>query len=304
MTADFAIETEGLTKRYGERVAVDSLGFQLRRGGVYGLLGPNGAGKTTTLRMLVGLVRPTAGRAQVLGEAPGSAAALAGVGALIETPAFYPYLSGKDNLRVLALHAGLHESRIGVALTQVDLAGRADDAFSTYSLGMKQRLGVAAALLKDPALLILDEPTSGLDPAGMAEMRSLIRQLSHEDRTVLLSSHLMNEVEQTCERVEVINHGRLVREGTIDELRGGMTLQLRAEPMELAARMATELVGAGKVNVRDGLLEVTAEASLAGPLNTALVKAGIEVSELSQSQTSLEDVFLRITQAGGNDDVE
>jgi ABC-2 type transport system ATP-binding protein len=169
---------------------------------------------------------------------------------------------------------------------------------------MKQRLGVAAALLKDPAVLILDEPTNGLDPAGMAEMRTLIRRLSGEERTVLLSSHLMNEIEQICERVGVINQGRLVREGTVDELRGESTLLLRARPIAEAERVMRELVGAESVRVRDGLVEVVAEGSLAGPLNTALVQAGIEVSELHQGQTSLEEAFLRITQDGGNSHVE
>ncbi len=301
---ELVVETEGLTRRYGEIVAVDRLDFHLRRGEVYGFLGPNGAGKTTTLRMLLGLVRPTAGRAVVLGNAPGSAGGLARVGALIETPSFYPYLSGRDNLRVLALHTGVPERSIDTVLELVDLAGRAGDAFSAYSLGMKQRLGVAAALLKDPELLILDEPTNGLDPAGMAEMRALVRRLSGEDRTVLLSSHLMNEVEQICERVGVINHGRLVAEGSIDELRGQSTLRVRAKPADAALRVVAALPGVRTVALEDGRLEVAAEPSLAGVLNTTLVAAGIEVSELCHSRTSLEEVFLNITQNGGNGHVE
>ena len=175
---DLVIETRALTKRYGDSiVAVDDLDLGVRRGEVYGFLGPNGAGKTTTLRMLLGLVRPTSGEAVVLGAAPGEPDGLARIGAMVEAPAFYPYLSGRDNLRVLAGHAGVREDRVEAVLDEVGLTDRASDRSRTYSLGMKQRLGVAAALLKDPELLILDEPTNGLDPAGMADMRDLIRSL-------------------------------------------------------------------------------------------------------------------------------
>jgi ABC-2 type transport system ATP-binding protein len=191
------VETRGLTKHYGRTRAVERLDFTVRRGEVYGFLGPNGAGKTTTLRMLLGLIRPSSGTARVLGGEPGSPPGLARVGALVETPAFYPYLSGRDNLKALAHLSGepATKERVGEVLEVVGLAGRAKDRFKKYSLGMKQRLGVAA-LLKDPELLILDEPTNGLDPKGMAEMRSLIRNLGRGERTVLLSSHLMGEVEQ------------------------------------------------------------------------------------------------------------
>src|SRR5688500_12157338 len=208
---DLVIETRALTKRYGDAVvAVDGLDLRVRRGEVYGFLGPNGAGKTTTLRMLLGLVRPTSGQATVLGARPGAPSGLARVGALVEAPAFYPYLSGRDNLQVLAGHAGVPRARIDAVLAEVALAGRGGDRTATYSLGMKQRLGVAAALLKDPELLILDEPTNGLDPAGMAEMRELIRSLGEGGRTVVLSSHLMGEVEQVSDRVGVIRAGTLV----------------------------------------------------------------------------------------------
>ncbi len=241
---DLVIETHDLSKRYSDRiVAVDRLLMRVRRGEVYGFLGPNGAGKTTTLRMLLGLVRPTSGTALVLGVAPGSPEGLARIGALIETPTFYPFLSGRDNLRVLARHAGVSETRIEPALAEVELTGRAGDRFRTYSLGMKQRLGIAAALLKDPELLILDEPTNGMDPAGMAEMRAFIRDLGRETRTVLLSSHLMSEVEQICDRVGVISKGTLVGEGTVDELRGRESLWLRAEPLEEAERVVRALRG-------------------------------------------------------------
>jgi ABC-type multidrug transport system ATPase subunit len=304
-TNGFVVETRGLTKRYGERVvAVDQLDLRVRRGEVYGFLGPNGAGKTTTLRMLLGLVRPTSGTARVLGEPPGSAASLARLGALVETPAFYPYLSGRDNLRVLALHAGIPPSRIGAVLGQVGLADRGGDAFKTYSLGMKQRLGVAAALLKDPELLILDEPTNGLDPAGMAEMRSLIRRLGQGDRAVLLSSHLMTEVEQICDRVGVIRGGRLVAEGTVEDLRGQGSLRVRAEPVGEAQRIVAGLDRVSGVQVFDGTLRIAVDPAEAPQINKALVDAGIAVSEIYQERASLETVFLELTQHEGDSDVE
>jgi ABC-type multidrug transport system ATPase subunit len=297
MDDNFVIETGGLTKRYGERiVAVDRLDLRVRRGEVYGFLGPNGAGKTTTLRMLLGLVRPTSGSALVLGAAPGSPEALARVGALVESPSLYPFLSGGDNLRVLARHARVPESRVDAVLEEVELTDRASDRFVTYSLGMKQRLGVAAALLKDPELLILDEPTNGMDPAGMAEMRTFIRGLGRGRRTVLLSSHLMSEVEQICDRVGVIRRGSLVGEGTVGELRGRETLRVRAEPVAAAERLLGTLPAVERVTVADGGLHLAADPAAAAAINQALVEAGIAVSELRREQASLEQVFLELTQ--------
>ena len=294
------IQTSALTKRYGEAiVAVDALDLRVRRGEVYGFLGPNGAGKTTTLRMLLGLVRPTSGDATVLGAAPGAPAALGRIGAMVEAPGLYPYLSGRDNLRVLAGHAGAPRERIGVVLAQTGLSDRAGDRASTYSLGMKQRLGVAAALLKDPELLILDEPTNGLDPAGMAEMRAFIRTLAGGGRTVVLSSHLMGEVEQVCDRVGVIRDGALVAEGTVEELRGRASLRVRAEPLGEAARLVARLPDVAEVATNGALLEVSADVAAAAGINRALVTAGIEVSEITQQRASLEDVFLELTANGG-----
>jgi ABC-type multidrug transport system ATPase subunit len=290
------VETQDLGKRYGERIlAVDGLNLEVRRGEVYGFLGPNGAGKTTTLRMLLGLIRPTTGRARVLGAAPGTSRALARLGSLIETPTFYPYLSGRDNLRVLVRYAGVPEARIATVLEEVDLTRRAGDRFRTYSLGMKQRLGIAAALLKDPELLILDEPTNGMDPAGMAEMRPFIRSLGRDDRTVLLSSHLMGEVEQVCDRVGVISQGSLVGEGTVDELRGREGLWLRAEPLDEAERLLGTLRGVEEVERDDDGLRIAAEPAAAPEINRALVTAGIAVSELRPERASLEKVFLELT---------
>jgi ABC-2 type transport system ATP-binding protein len=277
------VETTALTKRYGRTLAVDDLSICVRPGEVYGFLGPNGAGKTTTLRMLLGLIRPTSGGLRLLGQEPGRGR-LDRVGALIEGPAFYPYLSGRDNLRVLADHAGVRRSRVEGALHTVDLAERASSRYATYSLGMKQRLGLAAALLKEPELLILDEPTNGLDPAGMADMRVTIRKLAADGCTVLLSSHLLAEVEQICDRVGVINRGRLVADTTVADLRSG----------ELAA-----LVGAERVHAGDGVFDLDVDADRAAAVNTALVGAGIEVGELRWREPDLEQTFLELT--GGTD---
>jgi ABC-2 type transport system ATP-binding protein len=290
---ELVIETHGLGKRYGEAiVAVDDLDLRVRRGEVYGFLGPNGAGKTTTLRMLLGLVRPTAGRAAILGEPPGASGGLARIGALVEGPAFYPYLTGRDNLRVLAGHAGVAPARIDAVLAEVGLTTRAGDRSATYSTGMKQRLGLAAALLKDPELLILDEPTNGLDPAGMAEMRQFIRAQAEGGRTVLLSSHLMGEIEQVSDRVGVIRGGRLIAEGTVEELRGRARLRVRAEPLADAARLLERFADVAAV---DGHLELAVDTAEAPALNKALVDAGIAVYELSPQRASLEDVFLELT---------
>jgi ABC-type multidrug transport system ATPase subunit len=297
--SELVIETRALTKRYGEAiVAVDALDLRVRRGEVYGFLGPNGAGKTTTLRMLLGLVRPTSGQAAVLSAAPGSPEALACIGAMVETPAFYPYLSGRDNLRVLAHYAGVGEDRVEAVLDEVSLTDRAADRSRMYSLGMKQRLGVAAALLKDPELLLLDEPTNGLDPGGMAEMRDFIRSLGKGGRTVVLSSHLMGEVEQVADRVGVIRDGALVAEGTVEELRGRAGLRVRAEPLAEAARLIRALPDVEEVTSVDGLLDVTVDTTRAPAINRLLVEAGIAVSELYAQKASLEHVFLELTTTG------
>jgi ABC-2 type transport system ATP-binding protein len=294
------IRTQGLTKRYGSIIAVDGLDLCVRRGEVYGFLGPNGAGKTTTLRMLLGLIRPTAGEIAVLGAGPGTSESLSAVGSMIETPAFYPFLSGRDNLLLLARYTGTAASRVGEVLATVGLAARAGDPFRHYSLGMKQRLGVAAALLKDPPLLILDEPTNGLDPAGMAEMRQLIRDLGTGERTVLLSSHLMHEVEHICDRVGIIAGGRIVAEGTVDELRGSVALVVRAEPLADALRLVRGIAGVTDVDVRKGALRIGFDPRTEidpAYVNHRLVAAGMSVHELRLDQRSLESVFLSLTQA-------
>jgi ABC-2 type transport system ATP-binding protein len=297
---EHVVETAGLTKRYGKRgiLAVDDLNLRVKRGEVYGLLGPNGAGKTTALRMLVGLMRPTSGTARILGHLPGSPKSLTRVGAMIEAPGFFPFLSGRDNLRVMAQHADVAPERVGTVLAQAELTARADDKFRTYSMGMKQRLGVAAALLKDPDVLILDEPTTGLDPAGIAEMRTLLRRLGHGARTVVLSSHLMSEVEQTCDRVGVMHHGRLVAEGALSELQGPPMLHVRAWPAERAREIVSALPYVAGVEIADGVLVIDTEAKRAGEINRELVASGVEVSELTPVHPSLEDVFLSLVREG------
>jgi len=291
------VSTRGLTKHYGNGiVAVDSLNLNVRRGEVYGFLGPNGAGKTTTLRMLVGLIKPTSGSAMVAGAAPGSPASLSRVGAIIEAPAFYPYLSGYDNLRLIAIFCGVPVKRVDVALEEVELMPRKQHRFSTYSLGMKQRLGIAAALIKEPDILILDEPTNGLDPQGMVDVRKLIIDLGKGERTVLVSSHLLGEVEQMCTRIGVIQKGRFVAEGTIDELRGAATLTVRAEPAAAAASVLNGEVGPENVKLlQDGSYSVKVDLKRTAEINRRLVQAGADVTELRATERSLEDVFMELT---------
>jgi ABC-2 type transport system ATP-binding protein len=290
------VETHGLTKRYGSGVlAVDSIDMSVRRGEVYGFLGPNGAGKTTTLRMLVGLIRPTAGTATVAGHTPGSPAGLARIGSLIESPGFYPYLSGRENLRVVADFASVNQKRVDEVLDIVELASRAGRKFGTYSTGMKQRLGVAASLLKDPELLILDEPTNGLDPQGMAEMRKLIKDIGQGERTVLLSSHLLGEVEQICDRVGVISNGHLVKQSTVQELLGEKGVMVKAEPSDQASEVLIRMFGAASVVREDGYFHLKTDPSRSMEINKQLTTAGIGVSELRPFERSLEEVFFQLT---------
>jgi len=299
MAEGFVIDTHGLTKRYAADVlAVNDLDLRVRRGEVYGFLGPNGAGKTTTMRMLTGLIRPTAGTATVVGFPPGSSRSLERLGAMVEAPAFYPYMSGRDNLRVMADYNDATSARIEAVLNQVELSDRAHHKFKTYSTGMKQRLGVAAALLKDPELLILDEPTSGLDPQGTVDMRTLIRGIAKEGRTVLLSSHLLTEVEQICNRVGVIVKGHLVAEGTVEELRGRGGLVIRASPTDRAFALLEQIAG-GQVHQADGRFTLAVDPSQAAMINRRLLEGGVEVSELREEERSLEEVFLQLTEGVG-----
>jgi ABC-type multidrug transport system ATPase subunit len=289
------VSTERLTKTFGPRTAVDAVDLTVRRGEVYGFLGPNGAGKTTTLRMLLGLVRPTSGRATVHGLPPGDPAAVARTGSLVEGPGFYPYLSGRENLRVLARYRGLGDRAVDRVLERVDLAERGRDRFKAYSLGMKQRLGVAAALLGEPDLLVLDEPTNGLDPAGMADMRSLLVDVAAGGQTVLLSSHLLAEVQEICDRVGIISGGRLLVESTVADLRGSTGIRLVARPLDRALAVAMTVVGDDAVEVDGTALRLSGRAEQAPELARALVAAGVDITELVPVERSLEDVFFDLT---------
>lgn len=290
------VVTDRLTKRYGAHTAVDAVSMSVHRGEIYGFLGPNGAGKTTTLRMLAGLIRPDSGVATVLGRAPGDPDALRRMGVLIEGPGFYPYLSGRDNLRVLARYRGIGDDAVVDALARVDLTARAQDRFRTYSLGMKQRLGVAAALLGDPDLLILDEPTNGLDPAGMADMRELITGLAADGHTVVLSSHLLSEVQEICDRVGVVSDGRLLTESTVRDLRGAASLLVRAEPLELAFPAVRAVVGERSALVTATGIRVDAGAAAAPSVARAVIAAGADLLELRSDEKSLEEVFFEMTE--------
>ena len=297
--SDLVIRTDGLTKRYGKIVAVDGLSMEVRRGHVYGLLGPNGSGKTTTMGMLLGLVRPTSGSFNLFGSSDGHRDALHRIGSVVETPAFYPYLSGRQNLAYFQGISGRGEpSELDELLERVGLASRGGDRFQTYSLGMKQRLGLAYAMLGDPELLFLDEPTNGMDPEGMAEVRELVRGLGTGGRTVLLSSHLLHEVEQVCDSVTIISRGRLIAQGAVaDLLRARRREQVRVKTTDddRARETLSVLEWVEDVAVEAGYLLVTAPIARSGDLTSALSRADVSVTEMAPVKTSLEEYFLDVT---------
>ncbi len=300
MTSDFVIQTDGLTKRFGNFTAVDDLSMEVQRGHIYGLLGPNGSGKTTTMGMLLGVLRPTAGSFRLFGSAARLEESRRRVGAIIESPAFYPYMSGRQNLEYFRFISGRGSSDdVDDVLEQVGLAGRGDDLFRTYSLGMKQRLGIGYALLGDPEIVCLDEPTNGLDPAGMIQVRELIRSLGDGDRTVLLSSHLLHEVEQVCDSVTIISRGRLVAQGDVTELvRSARGEQVRVKTTDdvKAREILSALDWTGEVGAtEDGALAVTAPTERSGELTAALSHSEVYVTEMAPVVTSLEEYFLDIT---------
>ncbi|MET7337978.1 ABC transporter ATP-binding protein [Nonomuraea sp. NPDC005650] len=300
---EFAIVTEGLTKRFrGGQVAVDTLDLAVPRGSVFGFLGPNGSGKTTTIRMLLGLVAPTSGAYSVL-DLP-QAQALPKVGALVEGPAFYPYLSGAANLMRFdsadpTAPGATAKRRIAEALDRVGLSAAAGKRFRNYSLGMRQRLAIAAALLGPRELLILDEPTNGLDPQGTREVRALVKEIAADGTTVFVSSHLLAEVEQMCTHAAIMRTGKLVAQGTIASLNGGLVTRIRVETPDVAD--AARVLGTlGLADVRPSGGEVTAELGGHAPerVNAALVGEGVAVRGLAVVRPSLEDVFVGLTGEG------
>ena len=295
----FVIQTYGLTKRYGNVVAVDDLSLEILRGGVYGLLGPNGSGKTTTMGLLLGLLRPTSGNLSLFGSSERREASLRRVGAIIESPSFYPYLSGIQNLRYFQMiSGGDSEEELHHLITRVGLTGRGDHLFRTYSSGMKQRLGIAYALLGDPELVVLDEPTNGLDPEGMIEVRNLIKSLGDGNRTVLLSSHLLHEVEQVCDSVIIISKGRLVAQGEVSQLvatDGSQQVRANTTDNYKAWEILSGLDWVEDVAVHHDSLLVTVPLQRSAELTAALADADVYVSELVPVRTSLEEYFLEVT---------
>ncbi|GAA1808261.1 ABC transporter ATP-binding protein [Nocardioides hankookensis] len=293
--SELVIETQGLRKEYytrrGHQVAVQDLDLAVPAGGVHGFLGPNGSGKTTTIRMLLGLAHATAGTMRLFGEpVPARLPAVVGrVGAVVESPKFSPNITGRQNLLLLSRSIGAPDTRVDAALDTVGLGGRGKDRYKGYSLGMKQRLAIAATLLKDPQLLILDEPTNGLDPAGIREVRDTIRGLGERGVTVLLSSHILVEVQQVCSAATIIGHGRMLASGRVEELVGSSTAYRVEAPDPAAARQV--LVDAG-FRVGEGLVVETDEPA---GVTQALGTAGIWLTELTPVRRDLESVFLELT---------
>ncbi len=307
---EWAVETHGLTKRFGPQVAVDNVELLVPRGSAFGYLGPNGAGKTTLIRTLLGLTHADGGTMKLLGvPVPHERArALARVGAIVDEPRFHGHLTGRENLRLLAAARGPGaQERIAPALERVRLAERGDDKVSDYSMGMRQRLGVAACLIGDPELLILDEPMNGLDPAGMHEMREMIESLVAEGRTVMLSSHLLDEVERTCNAVAIVDRGRVIRQGPISELIRSANAVVRVtcdDPSKAVGLLSVPDL-ATQAQVVDGGLSVTLRAGAGrnevAEVNRRLVEGGVAVYGLQEVQTSLEDWFLSVTSRLGEE---
>ena len=299
------IEVRGLVKRYGDLVAVDHVDLTVHPGDVFGYLGPNGAGKTTSLRMMLGLIRPSEGSVRLFGRDPQlSVAALDEVAGFVEEPRFYPYLNGRRNLELCAaLDGGDAPGRIDEVLDVVELSDRAGDRVGGYSHGMRQRLGIAAALLRRPRLMLLDEPATGLDPAGMRDMRLLVRRLADSGLTVLLSSHLLAEVEELCNRVAIIRSGRVAYEGTLAELRraAGTTYRLVTTDDALAERVCAGQDGIDDVvpAAMSGLSFRAAAEERVASLSLALAEAGALILELSPHHATLEDLFFALTEGDG-----
>lgn len=296
------LEVSGLTKQFGKLLAVDDLSLTVRTGEVLGFLGPNGSGKSTTIGMILGLIVPTSGTIAIAGQQLATHPSLVSrhIGAIIENPAFYPYMSGRDNLRAHAFAVGnVPESRVDELLSLVNLTERARHRFKSYSLGMKQRLGIASTLLTDPALVILDEPTNGLDPAGQREIREIIPRLADEGHGVLLASHMLHEVEQVSDRVLIVRRGRRITDGSVDDLlrRGGyIEVVVDGAEQQQAMRLLRPLPEVEQVTAEDSRLIVVAPEDAGGAINRALVEGGIFASAIAPKRSTLEDLFLEMTQ--------
>jgi ABC-2 type transport system ATP-binding protein len=293
------VEARGLVKRYGELTAVDGVDLTVERGDVFGYLGPNGAGKTTSLRMLLGLIRPTEGTARLFGRDPivDGARALDGVAGFVEGPRFYPYMSGRKNLRLLAdLDGGASTARIDEVLDVVELRDRAKDRVGGYSHGMRQRLGIAASLLRNPQLLLLDEPTTGLDPAGMRDMRELVKHLASDGITILLSSHILAEVEELCNRVAIIRRGSIIYEGLLQELLSSAGGSYRLSTTDVERARALLLArGFEGMQIVGGEIRFQADVAAIEAATVALGEAGIGISALVPHTATLEELFLGMT---------
>jgi ABC-2 type transport system ATP-binding protein len=320
-SAPCVIATNRLSRSFGKLVAVNALNLEVRRGDVFGFLGPNGSGKTTTIRMLLGLIAPTSGEARLFGMniAAHKRDILPRIGAIIETPVFYPYLSGVDNLRAVAANSGMrigaiNERRIQEVLDLVDLTRQAKDAYRKYSLGMKQRLGIGAALLADPELILLDEPTNGLDPLGVHEIRELILRLGALGKTIFLSSHILYEVQQVCNRVAILQRGTLVKQGVVSELlRQGERIALRLDTPEETREALAVLqqartqdapwIAGAELNSeagRQGTILLDAPGERASQVTALLARHNLYVAELAHRQSTLEEIFLELMEPGEN----
>ncbi len=297
------LEVRGLVKRYGELTAVGGVDLTVNVGDVYGYLGPNGAGKTTSLRMMLGLIRPTAGTVRLFGRDPlQTVEALDGVAGFVEAPTFYPYLTARRNLELLAaFDGGNASSRIDHALDVVELSEWAKDKVGGYSHGMRQRLGIAAALLRDPKLLLLDEPATGLDPAGMRDMRELIRRLADQGMTVVLSSHLLAEVEEVCNRVAIVRQGKIVYEGAIADLKrgAGTTYRLETTDDERALAICRAQPGIADARVEHDRIAFAGDEAAVAELSQALIEAGALIKALAPQTVTLEDLFFSLTEGDG-----
>jgi ABC-2 type transport system ATP-binding protein len=297
---ELVVRTEHLTKRFGKLVAVNDLSLEVRKGDIFGFLGPNGAGKSTTVGMMLGLITPTSGKVEIFGQNTKTdlPKILQRIGAMTENMGFYPYLTGEDNLNYVArITGGISNSRIGKVLELVELSGREKDKYHTYSLGMKQRLAIACALLNDPEFIILDEPTNGLDPAGMKEIRELIIKLGQEGKTIFLNSHMLHEVEHVCERVAIIQHGKMITQGLVKDLmRKGDLLQLKITDIEKAMAVLQNIEWISSITREDDKLIIDVNVEKYAEISSVLARENIFVIEMRAKDNTLEDFFLAITE--------